>query len=401
MSELPTEQLLSVDEAIQIIDAAEVTVRDEAVALSQADGRVLAEEIRADRDYPPFDKSLMDGFAVRAADVVMPGVRLRSIGESSAGRPAAAALGPGECVAIMTGAPLPAGADAVVPIERVTIEGDEVRINVPISSGQSVSRRGSEARAGDPLLRVGRILGPVQLGVCAQVGKAEVRVAVRPRVGVLSSGNEIVDYATTPTGAEIRNSNSPMLMSLVRRFACEAVDLGHVSDDTEQIARAIQESRVDIVLITGGMSMGAYDYTPGVLRDLGYTLKIQKVKIKPGKPFVMAMRDAAPRFVFGLPGNPVSAFVCTVRFVARLFRRMEAKQAEPRWISATLAAALPRNGPRETYLPIVFTWGDAHPLALNSSGDLFTLARANTLIRRQADADPLPAGSSVRLLEIE
>jgi molybdopterin molybdotransferase len=397
VSEVGLDQLISVAEAIALLDAQPVVARTERIALSSADGRVLAKPVSADRDYPPFDKALMDGFAVRAADG--DGVR-KCIGEIAAGAPAVGrALKAGECFAIMTGAPMPAGSDAVIPVEWTRRDGNGVTTSKAPWVGHALLKRAAENKAGDPLLEAGVTLGPAQLSVCAQVGAALVDVFARPRVGIVSSGNEVVAFDTIAVGTQIRNSNSILLTSLVRRFGAQVEHLGHVADDPAAIAEVLQTPNLDAILITGGMSMGEYDYTPKVLRNLGYELAITKLKMKPGKPFVFARKANAP-FVFGLPGNPVSAFVCTVRLVSRLLCRFGGGCPDPQWETANLTDALPANGPREFYLPVHLDSGQVTPLRWGGSADIVTLAQANGLLVRMADQGPLQAGTKVVVLRL-
>ena len=402
VTDVGLDNLISVANAIAILDTTPVSPRTERIALPSADGRVLARPISADRDYPPFDKALMDGYAVRAEDA---GGSFRKVGEIAAGGTAGVkALRAGDCVSIMTGAPLPPGADAVVPIEWTSLAGEVVTVRGNVRPGHAVAKRATEAKAGDGILPAGARLGPAQISVCAQVGAALVDVFARPRVGVLSTGDEIVAFDTTPVGSQIRNSNSVLLSALVRRYGGQVDHLGHVRDDPAAIAEVLATPGLDAILVTGGMSMGAYDYTPRVMRELGYELAITKLKIKPGKPFVFARKptpagkDAPPPFIFGLPGNPVSALVCTVRLVSRLLQRLQGASPEPTWETATLTAALPPNGPREFYQPVLTESGTVSPLAWGGSSDVFTLARANALLIRAADEAALPAGTAVPLL---
>ena len=398
MSEVGIDGLKTVAEAIAVLDVVGVSPRTEQVGLLDADGRVLAADIAADRDYPPFDKSLMDGYALRAADAMAPGTPLRCVGEVAAGASLSRPLASGECVAIMTGAPLPAGADAVVPIERTTRSGDAVTLSAAIKIGSAVASRGVESKIGRVLLTRGVRLEPAQLAVCAQVGAAVVSVFARPQVGILSSGDEVIPFDQQPTGAQVRGSNSILLAALARRYGSEVIDLGHVRDDPAAIAEKLRTPDLDALLVTGGMSMGAYDFTPRVLRDLGYDLAVTKLKVKPGKPFVFATRDPdspLTPFVFGLPGNPVSAFVCTVRLASRVLLRLGGASPEPTWATATLADNLPANGPREFYLPATVTAGVANAPAWGGSADVFGLASANALIVRAANEAALPKGMSV------
>lgn len=404
MTEPDVATLMSVADAIAILDATAVTPRTETMTLTEADGRVLAGAVRADRDAPPFDKALMDGFAVRAADAASGGT-LRRVGEVAAGGTETRTIGPGECVAIMTGAPVPPGADAVLPVEFTKTTGDVVTVQRAIKAGNAIQPRAAEAKAGDELLPAGARLTPAGIAVCATVGAAKVDVFARPRVGVLNTGDEIVPHTVAPNGAQIRNSNTPMLLALLKRYGVEPIDLGHAADDPATIAAALSSPGLDAILVTGGMSMGNYDYTPRVLKELGYDLAITKLKVKPGKPFVFAKKLESRRlvdapFIFGLPGNPVSAFVCTARLASRLLLRMGGGAAEPEWIVANLGHDLAANGPREFYQPAIVDAGIVRVPAWNGSADLFRLSVANALLVRPADEAALPAGSRVTLLRL-
>ena len=393
MSEPDVSGLISVDEAIAIIDAVRVSPRSVAVNLEDADGLVLAEDVKADRDYPPFDKSLMDGFAVKAGD----GLELRVVGEIAAGQEAGRAVGAGEAMAIMTGAPVPAGADAVVPVEDVERAGEVVRIKRSVGAGKNIARRGSEVRAGDVVLQRGMRLGPAQIAVAASVGASRVRVFAKPQAAVLGTGDELVGVDQTPGPAQIRNSNNIMLVSLLKRMGCDVTDLGVVRDDPSIIRAAIERGlKFDALFVTGGMSMGAHDHVPRILRELGVELLITKVKIKPGKPFVFGVKEKS--FVFGLPGNPVSGFVCTVRLASRLIARLGGGDIDERWIEGRLSDALPENGPREFYQPVNVRDGNVQVLQWKGSADVFTLAQANGLVLRKPNEAKLQAGMAVRVL---
>jgi molybdopterin molybdotransferase len=412
VSEPDVSNLLSVAQAIQILDAAAVSPRVIRVPLDQAHGLRLAQDILADRDYPPFDKSLMDGFAVRSADVTSAPVRLPVAGEIPAGAAPPRALRAGEAMAIMTGAPLPSGANAVVPVEDTERRGTEVQITRAAAAGRFIAARGADCRAGATVLTRGNQLEAAQLAVAASVGAAQVDVFAQPRAAVLSTGNEIVPIDRTPGTAQIRNSNSLMLISLLRRLGCDVTDRGVVSDDFETIRNAIRSAmeEIDALFITGGMSMGEYDFVPRALQSLGVDLRITKLRIKPGKPFVFgvvpkAAEQGGERFVFGLPGNPVSSFACTLRLCARLLDRMSGGEPRERWLAGKLESALPANGPREFYQPAVYDYRDGQaglvrPLSWKGSADIFTLAAANVLLVRGENQPPLPAGAAVRVLQL-
>jgi molybdopterin molybdotransferase len=412
-------QLLSVSEAIALIDAVEVTPRIVRVPLGEARGLYLAQDLAADRDYPPFDKSLMDGYAVRAADVAAAPVTLRWAGEVAAGAQASRPLAPGEAMAIMTGAPIPAGADGVVPIEETTRDGQTIRIDRIINPTRFIARRGADIAAGTIVLRRGTRLEAAQLAVAATVGAHHVEAHPRVRVAVLNTGDELIDAAETPHGSQIRNSNGPMLVALLERLGCDVVDLGVVADRKDDIRAAIEEGlQHDVLFISGGMSMGAYDYVPELLREMKLDLRITKLRIKPGKPFVFATGreftgitggggidiNFADRFVFGLPGNPVSGYVCTVRLASRLIERLAGGAPRERWVAAKLTAALPANGPREFYQPTKLEWTTggpvATPLGWKGSADLFTLATAHGLLVRDENEPARSPGDAVRVLQI-
>lgn len=434
--------LLTVRQAIDILDAEAVVPRVVRVPLSAARGLRLAGDVVADRDYPPFDKALMDGYAVLAADVRAVPAELPVVGEVPAGMPAPRGIGPGEAMAVMTGAPLPPGAEAVVPVEQ-TQEIDDpedvrgrVRVLKGVAAGYAVARRASDVSAGQIVLTAGAILEAPAMAVAAGVGAAEVDVYARPRVAVLGTGDELVPFGERPAEWQIRNSNNVMLVALLERLGCEVTDLGVAKDDPAAIREAVGRGLAyDALFVTGGMSMGAYDYVPATLTDLGVELKITKVRVKPGKPFVFGVArgpssvvssggaaspttdhgswttDSSPRFVFGLPGNPVSAFVCTLRLASRVLARMAGGVPAERWLTGRLENGLPVNGPREFYQPVLRKVPAGIKSAQNEipavealswrgSADVFTLARANGLLVRAENDPALPKGTMVRVLEI-
>ena len=425
MGELDVSQLMTVAQAMTAVDAAAVAPRVTRVSLAAAGGRRLAQDVVADRDYPPFAKSTMDGFAVRIADVRTP-AELRVVARIAAGRSMEAALEPGQAAAIMTGAPLPAGADGVVPVEDTEERDGTVRVLKAGGTARYVAQRGSDCAKGKLVLPKGTVLGPAQLAVAATVGAAEVEVFEQPRVAVLGTGDELVPFDAQPGPAQIRNCNNPMLVALLTRLGCRVTDMGTAPDNPDFIRARIVEALTgdyDALFVTGGMSMGEHDFVPRILQELGVELRVTKLRIKPGKPFVFGIKgDSAVaetsvspssrlRFVFGLPGNPVSGFVCTVRLASRLLDRIGGGPVNERWQTGRLMVGLPANGPREFYMPAVRTVLPARisaqavlptikPLEWKGSADVFTLASANSLLVRAANEPPLPDGTLVRVLDI-
>jgi molybdopterin molybdotransferase len=447
MSDPDVSDLLAVRQAIRILDSISVTPRMIPVPLAEADGLCLAQPILTDRDYPPFDKSQMDGYAVRRADVSTIPAELRVVGELAAGQVPGRAVEPGEAIAIMTGAPMPPGAEGVVPVEDVEKVGESMIrvVRAGGDPGRFIARRGSDCAAGQVVLRQGTRLGPAQIAVTASVGASEVDVYARPQAAVLATGDELVSADREPGPAQIRNSNTPMLLSLLRKMGCDVTDLGVAPDRPDAIRAALERGLAyDTLFVTGGMSMGEYDYIPQMLKELGVDLKITKLRIKPGKPFVFGVKEtessasvlagggssgdgakdpglppaaskenpiARSRFVFGLPGNPVSGFVCTVRLASRLLSRLGGGTPDERWLSGKLDCGLPSNGPREFYQPAIRAIAagrdSSHaelatitPLKWKGSADLFTLAQANVLLVRPENDPTLPKGTVVRVLEV-
>ncbi len=402
MSEPEVKDLITVRQAMEIIDAAEIRVRVERAGLEKCAGLYLAEDLQSDRDAPPFDKSLMDGYAVRAGDLAKLPRELTVLERIVAGGSAAAPLGEGQTMAIMTGAPLPAGADAVAPIEHTQkIEGsDRVRFDRPATIGQFIARRGSDVMCGSIVLKKGIRLGPAQIAVAASIGAVNVRAYQAPSVAVLGTGDELVPPDEIPAPDQIRSCNNPMLIALLRRFTGSVTDLGLVGDDPQMIGKRIESGLMhDVLLITGGMSMGERDFVPGILRRLGGDLKITKLRIKPGKPFVFA-KMPGDKFVFGLPGNPVSAFVCTICLVSRLLKRMAGAAPGSEMRTAPLARPLEANGKRAFYQPAVFDGHVIVPLQWKGSADVYTLSQANALLVRPENQSAQPAGAAMEFVEL-
>jgi len=384
------------EKVIQVITAMRPQPARETVELVRAAGRVLAGRVTADRDYPPFDRSTRDGFAVRAADAAVAGATLRRVGEVKAGSSFDGTVAAGECVQIMTGAPAPAGADAVIMIEQTRIEGDRVTFERPATRGQNIVPRGSEARAGEELLAAGTRLGYAEMALAAQVGRAQVEVFAAPRVAILSTGDEIVDVAAQPGPYQVRNGNGVALEALVGLAGARPYQLGNAADETAALRRAIEKGlEADILLLSGGVSAGKYDLVETVLSELGAEIFFDAVAIRPGRPAVFCRCRGKP--VFGLPGNPVSTMVTFELFVLPALDLLAGAKARPlEMLGARLTHPLHEKPGMTHFLParVEVSRGEPEVSALpwQGSGDTVTLARANALLVVPAERPDWNAG---------
>lgn len=361
--------------------------------------RVLAEDVVSDLDSPPFDKAMVDGYAVRSGDV---GER-RVVGEITAGVQSLKPLAVGEAVRIMTGAPLPPEADAVVMQERVqALDGGHIRIFEAVRPGQNVMPRGQEMRTGETVLQRGRVLGPQHLGILATVGKSHVAVVRQPRVAVLSTGDELVEPDQHPVGAQIRNSNAVMLAGQIVRAGGVPHLLGICRDDVDALRKMVRDGlEHDVLLLTGGVSVGKLDLVPGVLGELGVEPIFHKVAMKPGKPLFFGKTPTC--LVFGLPGNPVSALVGFELFV-RIALQVQRGIADvmPRMELARLETSWRHSSDRPTYHPcrVRQTPGGqfVQPLPWFGSPDLRTVCEADGFCVFDAGTRNYEAGELVPVL---
>lgn len=371
------------------------------VSALDALGFVLAQDVKADRDYPPFDRATRDGYAVRAAEAFDKS-SLPCVGEIKAGDASGDPLAPGTCVQIMTGAPVPSGADAVVMIEHTRRDGDSVHFEQAVTRGQNVVPRGSEASHGKTLLHIGTRLGYAELGIAAQVGAMQLRCGEKPRVAILSTGDEIVAANATPGPFQIRNSNSVSLAAQVRIAGGEPVLLGNAADNIENLRKNIQRGLDEgILVLSGGVSMGKYDLVEDVLKDLGMEFHFDAVAIRPGKPAVFGICCDKP--VFGLPGNPVSTMVTFELFVVPAIDLLSGSTPRPLpLLRATLGESLKEKPGMTHFLPAKVEWSPAtanvKPLRWQGSGDTATMARANCFLVVGAETETLTAGESVNVL---
>lgn len=390
---MPLEQALA--QLLALADRTPIT-EHETLSLAAAHGRVLAEDLIADLDLPPWPNSAMDGYALRCADWT--GTPLPVSQRIFAGR-APEPLQPGTCARIFTGAPLPAGADCVEMQENAEILDDQrVRFVQPIAVGQNVRPQGQETRVGELVLASGTLLSAIELGLAASLGRAELRVVRRPRVAVLSTGDELIEPGQPLGPGQIYNSNRQLLISWLTRLGCEAVDAGILPDDLDRTRARLSELHgVDLILSTGGVSVGEADFLGIALREEG-ELALWKLAIKPGKPLTCGQFRGVP--VIGLPGNPASTLV-TFALLARpyLLRRLGVEDVAPLQFSVPADFDWPRAGNRREYLRGRLEHGRAVIYPNQSSGVLRSAAWAQGLVEVR-EGRTLQAGESVAFIPL-
>jgi molybdopterin molybdotransferase len=349
-------------------------------------GFVLAEDVASDLDMPPYDKALMDGYAVRTADLPDGRGCLRVVEEVTAGQTPQQPLGPGEATRIMTGAPIPAGADAVVMVERTRMLDDhEVQIeDRPPRPGQNILPRGREMRDGETVLKAGAVLRPQEFGLLAAVGRTSVKLIPPPQVAVLSTGDELVEASQMPGPGQIRNGNGAMLLAQAARAGGLPCSLGIARDQVDSLRPLVEEGlRANVLVLSGGVSAGKLDLVPGVLDELGVQALFHKVEMKPGKPVFFGTRGGT--LVFGLPGNPVSSLVCFELFVRPAIRRLSGHaDPGPRMVQAVLTEDFAYRTDRPTYHPAWLETYDGRwqvrPVPWFGSADLRGVTPANAFV---------------------
>lgn len=367
--------------------------------------RVLAEDVVLDRDQPPFHRSMRDGYAVRSDELLKAPVELTRVGEVRAGEIPARALEAGQAIQIMTGSPVPVGADAVVMVENTElVSPSRVKILKEIQPGENIAAKGSERKAGSYLMGSGQAISFFELSVLACVGKSLVKVFRQPTVGILPTGDELVDPEQVPGPAQIRNTNSHLIYASARQAGAKPRLLEIAKDTREDLRDKIQVGlESDVLVISGGVSMGKYDLVEPVLLELGAEIYFDSVSIRPGKPTVFArLKD---RWVFGLPGNPVSSFVTFEIFVRPVLRRLQGLRPEDTQIlRGVLHDSLSDKSGRTSFLPARVTHSQGTnkvmPLDWKGSADIFSLIGANAFIIVPQDVVHLEKGSSVDLMMV-
>jgi len=394
-----------IDARQKVIDVAGTTRRSllrESVEIEEAFGRVLAREVLADRDYPPFNRSTRDGFAIHSANAVAPGAKLQCIGELRAGGAFDGVIGPGQCVEIMTGAGVPASTDAVVMIEHTKREGSTITLERAVISGDHIVGKGSEARRNTLMVAAKTRLGYAEMALCAQVGATRLEVFAKPRVAILSTGDEVVDARTVPGPLQVRNSNGLSIEVLARTGGAQTIQIGNAPDEKIALRKEIERGlQADILVLSGGVSMGKYDLVEQVLAELGAEFHFTGVEIRPGRPAVFATcRD---KLVFGLPGNPVSTMVTFELFVLPAIDRLSGAVPRPLPIfRAKLATPVQEKGTLVHFLPARIEWegreARATQLPWQGSGDVVALATANGYLVIGPDRPQISPGDWVDVL---
>ena len=406
------EVILGFEQALQVVlthaESAGSRRGAESLGLVEALGRVLAAAVVADRDQPPFDRATRDGYAVRAVDV---GGELRVVGSVRAGELWGGDVGEGEAVEITTGAPVPVGADAVVMVEHVVVEGEALRVEEGrrLRAGENVVPRGAEARVGDTLLPVGRVLAAAEIAVAASCGCAKVEVFARPSVAIIATGDELVELDAAMEAWQIRNSNSYAIAALVKAEGGVAARLAIARDSFAELKERIERGMAgDLLVLSGGVSMGKYDLVEQVLAELGAEFLFTGALIQPGKPVVFGRLptfDPARPWVyfFGLPGNPVSTQVCFYLFVAPMLRALAGRTAvAPRFVEARLAKDVKGGAKVTRFLPAELGGGwdgvTVRVVGWQGSGDVAANARGDGYAVLPPGVEAFAAGETVRVL---
>jgi molybdopterin molybdotransferase len=408
MSEKVSENVLTFEEARAVVlqhAAKIVAMRVQHVAITDALGRVAAEDLRADRDYPPFPRATRDGYAVRAADVQQLPAQLRVIGQIKAGDTFTRTVNAGECAEIMTGAAVPAGADAVVMVEYTRLDGDTVIVERTVAPGENVVPSGAECRSGGVVLTRGTRLRAQEIAVATTIGCSQLSVYDKPHVAILSTGDEVVEVDQRPGPVQIRNSNAYSLAAQIEHAGGEPVRLPIAPDEKSRLRTLIEYGlSSDLLLLSGGVSMGKYDLVEQVLHDSGAEFYFTGVKIQPGKPLVFG--KVRGKYFFGLPGNPVSTMVTFQLFARAIIDALSGAQPQSLpFVSAQLESEIKTKTGLTRFLPARLVPAIAQPqvelVPWNGSGDVFAQSKADCLLVIPPDREKIPAGTMVTILGLE
>ena len=399
--------MISVDAAVKIVTDVIVPLPPRTVPFESALGLCLAEDVRSDIDMPPFDRSAMDGYAVIAKDTASAPVELTVIEDIAAGYMPTKKVSQGQASKIMTGAAVAEGADAVVKFEETEdlSANNRVKILRAIDEGRNISKLGEDMKVGQVVLRKGMSIRPQEIGILATVGKSRVEVFSAPTVGIISTGTELVDVESTPSAAQIRNSNGYSLAAQARRLKADVELLGTVKDTKEEISRIMHRGlQKDILILSGGVSMGEYDLVGDVMKDLNTQIYFEKVALRPGKPVIFGKKDKT--FVFALPGNPVASFVTFELFIYPAIRKMMGFSALHRTtIKAFLEVEILVKRKRREYRPAFLRMHNnqwhVSLVEWHGSADLLSTTRANCLLIVREDAEKLSVGQLIDVVVLD
>ncbi len=399
--------MISVDTAIKIVEDTVTPLPVKTIHFENALGLCLAQDVQSDIDMPPFNRSAMDGYAVIADDTTHAPVELTVIEDIAAGHMPTKKISCGQASKIMTGAAVPEGADAVVKFEETEDLSVNHRVKIlrPIDRGRNISSRGEDMQVGQTVLCKGMTIRPQEIGILATTGKSRIEVFSAPTVGIISTGDELVEVGLQPSIAQIRNSNGYSLSSQARRMHAEVELLGIVKDTKEEISAMMRRGfRKDILILSGGVSMGEYDLVGDVMKDLNTHIYFEKVALRPGKPVIFGKKDAT--FIFALPGNPVASFVTFELFIYPAIRKMMGFTHVHRTVfKASLETEIFVKRKRREYRPAFLRMRDntwmVSPVEWHGSADLLATTRANCLLIVREDAEKLAAGHLVDVIPLD
>lgn len=399
--------MLSVEQALSRIVSKTSVLESVTVPLSEAYGRILSEDLTALRTQPPFSASAMDGYAVRAEDLLSGNTNLRVVGEVPAGHVFKGQLSQGECVRIFTGAPLPDGADSILIQENVSVlDNGEIQTSAMVKTGEYVRPAGLDFAEGDKVLGKGTHLDAGPLSLAASANYARLNVVRRPRVGILATGDELRPPGSALGPGQIVASNTYGVAAIAKKHGAEIIDLGIAADNRDALVKALsgaQDANCDVLVTLGGASVGDHDLVRSVFVEAGMALDFWKIAMRPGKPLMYGQLDRMN--ILGLPGNPVSSLVCSHLFLVPLIRALEGGRFQQIRGRAALRQALKANGSREQYARSHVTNGpngfEADVFENQDSSVVSLYAKANALVVRPIDAPPAAAGETVEFIEIQ
>ncbi len=399
--------MISVDTAVKIVTDVTVPLPAKTAPFESALGLCLAEDVRSDIDMPPFNRSAMDGYAVIAGDTARAPVELTVVEDIAAGHMPTKKVLRGQASKIMTGAAVPEGADAVVKVEETEdlSANNRVKILRTIDKGRNISKLGEDMKVGQVVLRKGMPIRPQEIGILATVGKSRVEVFLAPTVGIISTGTELVGVESTPSAAQIRNSNGYSLAAQARSLKADVELLGTVKDTKDEISRIMHRGlQKDILILSGGVSMGEYDLVGDVMKDLNTHIYFEKVALRPGKPVIFGKKDKT--FIFALPGNPVASFVTFELFIYPAIRKMMGFTTIHRTIvKASLEVEILVKRKRREYRPAFLRMQNnqwfVSPVEWHGSADLLSTTRANCLLIVREDAEKLSVGQLVDVILLD